>query len=131
MKYSKKLFSVIAMILCFSLCMGTVSHAQTIIKYKEISYGKPINSLTVTSGFSMRINSSGRLEVNLYDYGISKAAKKAESKKVSAKSYKRYARVTFDSKGKKKTDTMIDVYPKSWYKNINGTRAYRTIVKDM
>ena len=84
-KYSKKIFTCLAMIICFSLCIGTVSHAETMISYKETVYGKPINGMGEVYGFvGYGINSSGRLEMNVYDYEMPKLSK-ADRKKLPKK----------------------------------------------
>lgn len=121
---SKKICSVIVMVICFSFCIGTVSHAKTLISYKETVYGKPINGMgDIIDGAICRINSSGNLELNIYDYKMSKLSK-AERKKLQGKNCKWYAKVTFDSKGKKKVVSRTAVNYKKFFHYVNGDRSY-------
>lgn len=129
MKYIKQSYKFIAIVLCFSLSIGTVSHAKTIIKYKEKNYGRVIDGLKCVYGINhMRINSRGRLEVNLTDYKLSRAArKKLYSQKKCPKNFQAsYAHVTYDTKGKKKVNAMYDIYyeENACDKYVYGNRAY-------
>lgn len=128
--YLKKISVFTAISLCISFCIGTISHAKTIIKYKETNYGRVVEGLrNIYYGYEMRINSHGKLEVNLMDYTVSKAAeKKLSDKKILPKKlYKSHAHVTFDSKGKKKVNAMYDVYQKPQYRTkryVYGNKVY-------
>lgn len=113
-----------------------MSYAETVIDYKEKNCGRVVDGLMKLYGesegrmlyqtYDMRINSKGRLDINLSNYRISDDQKDKLSarKKLPTKKYKAYAHVTFNSKGKKKVNAAYDVYRKSWTKYVYGNHLY-------
>ena len=90
MRYSKRLFTLIAMVLCISLFTGTVSHAEETIQYEETKYDCPVKKLKFVEEMKVGINSSGRVEFSIF------------SSILSGRTYN----VTYNSKGKKKVETI-------------------------
>ena len=93
MRYSKRLFTLIAMVLCISLFTGTVSHAEETIQYEETKYDCPVKKLKFVEEMTVGINSSGRVEFNIFNgwtYNVtynSKGKKKVETIKKQTKPY--------------------------------------------
>lgn len=122
MKHSKKYLLIIAIAICFSICIDTVSHAKSIINYKEINYGKPVNGLKKAGDVEIHVDSSGKVIFNLSCYDLTKAAWKLPSNK--AVDGRPSARVTYSSNGKKKINRMEDKQFRDNFKYVYGKRAY-------
>lgn len=67
MKFHKKLFICLAILLCFSFCMGSVSNAETIKQYKETKYSCPVKNLSRVEGVNLDIDRSGKINFSIYD----------------------------------------------------------------
>lgn len=116
MRKIKNLFMFLSMVLCFSLFIGTVSHAEMITKYNETYFGNVISKMTSAEGYAASINSSGNLVIDVYGYTSTDVS--------NAGPGQRNARVQFDAKGKKKVNSMVDNNYKPWDKKVYGNRAY-------
>lgn len=66
MKYLKKIFSFITIVLCFSLCVGVISNAEAAINYKAKKFDCAVKGLNIVSGEDLRINSKGKVQLNMH-----------------------------------------------------------------
>lgn len=67
MKYLKRIFSVVAMVLCLTLCVDAVSHAAA-IKYKETKFGSQIKGYSFAERLRLKVNGSGKIQLALHSY---------------------------------------------------------------
>lgn len=133
MRHTKKFFKALAVFLCLSICIDMVSFSKdnylqtvrastgesletvspdTMINYKEEAYSCPVKGLTNVETIGLRMNPSGNVQFNLYNY--------------YSKDIENIAYVTYDSKGKKQVEKCAEGNLGSDPREVvlNGDRGY-------